>query len=231
MTMPCRASISRLSWLWLASRLVTLLPLFLTACASYYGRPFLDERDAASLVDHREVEGLHVAVIDLSSARRSAKHFDRELASYGFVPVMLLMELDASSNDAFNVRRRDVKLRLRDGTELVADDPLDVVETVSFSHLRSVFSYFMILPGFFVASSVNEANEELEEDYVKKALQSVRISPNLRAYKGVVFFRLPEEHWDDFTMEDAFIDMTVYREGQEGNILGKPLEFPVHFAR
>ena len=205
--------------------------LLLTGCVSYSARPFVDQRSAASLVNHRLADGLHVAVVNISTPRRSLKHFDRQLTSYGFIPIMLYLELDAGSRSAFNVRRENLRLVLRDGTRLHASDPLKVVESVSYSHLRSVLGFFMVLPGFFVASSVHKANEKLENDYLQKALASVRISQNLRSYKGVVFFHLPEKLWGNFSMEDAFVEMTVHREGQEDGVLGKPLEFPVHFSR
>lgn len=211
--------------------LVLLLVSFPTGCVSYSARPFLDQRTAASLLEHRVAEGLHVALVDISTPRRSLKHFDRKLTSYGFVPVMIYLELDVTSSDAFNVRREDIRLCLRDGTRLHAADPMDVVDSVSYSHLRSALGFFMVLPGFFVAKSVNRANEELENDYLQKALRSVRISQNLRSYKGVVFFQLPEELWGDFTMEDAFLEMTAHREGQERGAMGRPIQFPVHFSR
>lgn len=203
-----------------------------SGCASYNGMPFVDSGTASSVVEHREFDGLHVAVRDLSKPRLSEKHFDRDLGRFGVVPVVLMLELNPDCRDAFNIRRNEIQLVLRDGTRLTGVDPLDVVDEVAFTHWRSIFSYLLIVPGPFVTSSVNAANRELETDYLRKAVRSVRISPNMRTYRGVVFFLVPEEQRDRFTMEDSFVELTVYKEGNrgDGKGIGKRLDFPIHFS-
>ena len=210
--------------------LATVLLGTLSGCASYSGRPLLDSGAASSYLEHRERDGLHIAVLNLSEERSTVKHFDRDLPDFRFVPVQLLVELDSSSDAAFTLRREDLNLVLDDGTRLQAADALDVIESVSYSHWRSFFGFLLLLPGPFVASSVNGANEELENDYLAKALRNVRISPNMRTFQGAVFFELRDDMGDLAGMEDAFVEVSVYREGSGRGSLGERLEFPVHFS-
>lgn len=208
------------------------LAVQLPGCATYEAAGFVDEGGASTLVDHAEQEGLHVAVRNLAPERRSVTHFDRDLESAGFVPVMLLLETDVSSDDAFNLRRRDVTLVLRDGTRLAPVDYTEVLDSVAYSHWRTCFGFLLIIPGFVIWPSVDEANRQMELDYESKALRSVRISPNRRSYRGVVFFAVGEEIEEGFTLEDAFVEVVAYREGDrdgDGSI-GKRLEFAAHFS-
>jgi len=209
-----------------------LLPVLITApgCASYSARALDTRQAASSIVEQKEAEGLYVAVKNLSQPRESLRYFDRDLRAYGIVPVLLLLELDRESQGVFDVRREDIFLCLRDGTRLETMDPGDVAEEVQFSHIRSVFGFFLIFPGFFVASSVSGANEEIEADYQQKSVKSIRINPNMRSFHSAIFFRVPAEQESTFTMEDAFVEAKVYKQGQ-GSSPGKCLEFPVHFGR
>jgi hypothetical protein len=212
-------------------RSCTVLAALLAAgCVSYSARPFDSRREASAIIEQREADGLYVAVEDLSTPRSSLQYFDRDLASHGYAPVLLLLELDRSSENVFDVRRDEITLCLQDGTRLRAVDPLDVADDVSFSHARSVFGFLLIFPGFFVASSVNRANEQMVTDYQLKSVKSVRINPNMRSFRSVLFFQIPEEVADRFTMEDAFIEVKVFKQGQGGS-LGRAIEFPVHFGK
>ena len=85
-----------------------------------------------------------------------------------------------------------------------------------------------LLPGPFVASSVTHANQELEGDYQDKCLDSVRINSQLRSHQGVVFFKIPEKLRGSFDMEDAFLEVKIYKQGK-GDQLGKVFDLPVHF--
>jgi len=210
--------------------LLVLFPI-LPGCASYHAMPFVGQGSASTIVEHRNREGLHVAVRNLTKTRVAIKHFGRDLMQYGYVPVMLLVELDATSDSAFNVRRDEIRLVLRDGTRLKTSNPETVAEEVAYSHWRSFFGFLLLLPGPFVSSSVNSANQDLEEDYTKKSLRSVRISPNMRSFEGAVFFALADDVIEDFTMEDAFLEFVAYKEASRstGSDLGKRLDFPVHF--
>lgn len=216
---------------WSLQRLLVLALGVISAsgCASYSARPLDSRQDAASVIEQREVEGLFLAVKDLSNPRDSFKYFDRDLRAHGFLPVLLLLELDRQAQDIFDLRREEVILCLRDGTRLQSVDPDEVADAVEFTHLRSVLGFFLILPGFFVASSVNDANDEIEADYQQKSIKSIRMNPNLRSFRAVVFFKIPPEIQDDLTMDEAFIEARVHRQGQGGRP-GKSLEFPVHFS-
>jgi len=207
-----------------------ILALCAAGCVSYSARPFDSRQEASSIVEQREADGLHVAVEDLSSPRSSLQYFDRDLARNGYAPVLLFLELDRLSENVFDVRRDEVHLCLRDGTRLDAVDPLEVADDVAFSHVRSVLGFFLVFPGFFVASSVNRANEEMETDYQLKSVKSVRINPNMRSFRSVLFFRIPNEIANRFTMEDAFLEVKVFKQGQ-GGTLGRAIEFPVHFGK
>lgn len=203
----------------------------ITGCVTYNGMPIIDRGTASTIVEHRHREGLHVAVRDLSRARVSRSHFDRNLRSYGFVPVMVLIEVDSQSNHAFILRRDEVVLVLRDGTRLNTVHPMDVIDAVSYSHWRSALSFLLIFPGPYVSSSVKAANRNLETDYLQKSLSNVRVSPSMRSHQGVVFFSVPADRWNRFTMEDSFVELVVYKEGSKNKSteMGKRLEFPVHF--
>ncbi len=204
--------------------------ILVAGCASYDARPFVDSGAASSYLQHHEREGLHIAVLDLSGERNAVKHFDCELPEYRYIPVQVLVELDASSQASFDLRREELSLVIGDGTRLGAADPFEVIETVSFSHWRTFWSFLLLLPGPFVASSVNGANEELESDYLAKSLRSVRVSPNMRSYRGVVFFELPPKWEGNLTMADAFVEVEVSKQGSGEGDLGQRLEFPVHFS-
>jgi hypothetical protein len=201
-------------------------------CASYEAMPLVDQRSASTLIDHKELDGLHVAIRSLADERSTRKHFGRDLADFGYLPMLVLFELDADSRGAYTVRREDLFLVLRDGTRLASVAPESVIEDVGFSHWRSFFAYLFILPGPFVGTSVSNSNAELEADYLAKSLQSVRMSPNLTSYKGVVFFRLDDDASDDWTLDDAFVETSVYREAGKGNTsgIGKRLDFAVHLT-
>lgn len=218
---------------WRPDRVFPLvLPLLLTSagCASYSAKPLDARQEASAIVEQKEAEGLYVAARDLSAPRDSLQFFDRELLVYSYVPVMVLLELDRASEGIFDVRREDIVLCLRDGNRLRTTDPLEVAGAVSFSHARTVFGFVpLIIPGFFVASSVNSANEAIEIDYQLKALKSVRINPNMRSFQSVVFFRIPAAVEGRFTMDDAFIEVKVHKRGNAGAV-GKVIEFPVHFG-
>src|SRR5690606_38616988 len=112
-----------------------------SGCASYDAMPFVDQRSASTLVDHREIDGLHVAVRELSRDRLSEKHFGRELVADGFLPVVVLLEIDAQTNGAYTLRNEDVHLVLPNGERLSPADPSVVASQVSFSHWRSFFAY------------------------------------------------------------------------------------------
>lgn len=202
-------------------------------CASYHGMALHDRGSAATIIEHSERDGLHVAVRDLSSKRACERHFGAPLTEYGYVPVQMLFELDAGTDAAYDVRREDLRLVLRDGTRLESSPVQEVVEAASFSHWRSFFGYLLLLPGPFVSTSVSAANRQIDEDYTGKALRSVRLSPNLRSYEGVVFFRVPEDPGEGPTLEDAFVEVVAHKEGEDGEDgrLGRRLDFPVHFAR
>jgi hypothetical protein len=206
------------------------LLLTLTGCASYSAKPLETRQEASSIIEQREAEGLFVAVKDVSNPRDSLQYFDRDLLEYGYVPVLLLLELDRNSQCVFDVRREDIQLCLRDGRRLTSVDPHAVAEKVSFSHFRSAMGFLLIFPGFFLASSVNNANEELEIDYQLKTMKSIRINPNMRSFRAVMFFQVPRDHQETFTMEDAFVEIKIFKQGQ-GGAMGKCLEFPVHFGK
>ena len=182
------------------------------------------------MVEQREEEGLFVAVKDLSTPRDSLRLFDRDLVEYGFVPVLVLLELDRNSQAVCDVQREEMKLCLRDGQRLATVRPEAVAAEASFSHLRSLLGFLFIFPGFFVTSSVNRANEAMVDDYVTKAMENVRVNPNARSASGVVYFAIPPDRRDQFTLEDAFVEMKVHLQGRSGAV-GKALEFPVHFGR
>lgn len=199
-------------------------------CASYSAKPLDSHQGASSIIEQREADGLYVALKDLTPPRISLQYFDRDLVEYGYAPALLLLELDQHSEKVFDVRREDIQLCLQDGRRLASADPLEVAEEVSFSHLRSAMGFFLILPGFFLASSVNEANTLLQLDYHAKAPSSVRINPNRSSFRAVIFFKIPLELRDSFTMDDAFVELKIYKQGQK-NTMGQTLEFPVHFTR
>lgn len=201
-----------------------------SGCASYAAKPLDVHQEASSIVEQREADGLYVAVKDLSSPRDSLQYFDRDLRAHGYVPVLLLLELDHNSQNVFDVRREDIQLCLRDGRRLQSTDPTKVAETVEFTHFRSVLGFFFLIPGFFVAASVNNANDQIEVDYQQKAIKSIRINPNMRSFRAVVFFKVPQDAEESFTMEDAFVETKLYKQGQGGS-LGQCLEFPVHFGK
>lgn len=204
-----------------------------TGCASYRANDLVVDRQASSMIQHHREEGLYVAAVCLADERSSRRHFGRHLVEQGYVPILVLLELDADSKQSFQIQKRELRLCLSDGRRLLPTDYEQVVDDVSFSHWRSFFGFVpWILPGFFVASSVNSANQDLEQDYEEKALRSVRVSPNLRAYHGVLFFRIPPEIRRDITLDDAFVEVSLFREGsgETGEHLGQRLEFPVHFS-
>jgi hypothetical protein len=206
-----------------------VLSILIPGCAHYKARPLDSGQSASSVIDQREAEGLYFAVKDISQSVNSARYFDRDLVEAGYVPVLVLAELDRDSNAVFDLRREDLQLCLQDGTRLLTADPARVSEDVAFSHVRSTLGFLLILPGFFLASSVSHANEELENDYRSKALESLRINPNARSFQGVVFFSLPEERRATFSMEEAFVEARLYMGGAADSV-GKALEFPVHFG-
>jgi hypothetical protein len=205
------------------------LAITISGCASYQARPLDTRQSASAVIEQHHVDGLYVAVKDISKARDSLQVFDRDMLDAGYVPVLVLLELDRASNAVYDVRREDIQLCLRDGMRLACADTTDVVDRVAFTHLRSVFGFLLVFPGFFIAPSVSSANEELEADYRAKSMVNVRINPNLRSLQAVVFFPVPEEA-EEFTLEDAFVEFKVYRQAEAGG-MGKWIEFPVQFSK
>ena len=214
-----------------AQRVLLLSLIFPCApgCASYSAKPIEGRQEASSFLEQREAEGLYVAVRDLSPTRSSLQYFDRDLKDYGYIPILLLLELDRSSEGVFDIRREDLQLCLRDGRRLRSVDPAEVSQDASFSHVRSALGFLLLFPGFFLASSVNRANDQMEIDYHSKALRSIRVNPNMRSFRAVVFFNIPPDMEGPPTMEDAFVEAKIYKQGQ-GGAMGKCIEFPVHFG-
>lgn len=204
------------------------LALVLASCASYGGHALDLETGAAGFVRQRGLEELHVAIKDLSSPRDSVKYFDRELVDYGYVPVLVALQLDQSSDATFDLSRQDMRLVLSSGRRLESVAPEEIASEVAFSHWRTAFGYLFLLPGPFVASSVSHANQELEGDYRDKSLDSLRINSERRSQQGITFFRIPEELRDSFNMEDAFVEVKIYKQGR-GDQLGRVFDLPVHF--
>lgn len=207
---------------------IVLVTASVAGCAHYHARPFEVKQNAAARPQQRSESGLYVAVDQLTDPIESQKYFDRDLVSEGYVPVLVLLELQRDATSAFELRREDLLLCLRDGERLEPVDPLEVVDDVRFSHVRSFVGFLFVLPGFFVASSVSNANVEMASDYERKALETIRINRNSPVFVGVVFFRIPENEKENFTMRDAFVEAKLRRSGGPKSV-GDVIEFPVHF--
>lgn len=209
---------------------ITSLAILGPGCA-YYGGVGLDQYESPpGITQQRLVDGLYVAVHDLSPGRASERFFDREIVDYGFVPVMLSLDLHDSSIALFDVNRHDLRLVLGNAERLEAVAPETLAQDVAFSYWRSTFGFLFILPGFFVASSVTNANEDLLHDYKHKSFNTIQLGPRWRSFRGVVFFSIHEELRDTFAMEDAFVEVKIYKRQSEQDI-GKIIEIPVHFHR
>ena len=212
-----------------ARTLVVFLTMLCTSCAHYGGRVLELRRGASGFFRQRAAEELLVAVNDLSSSLDSLKFFDRELVKYGYVPVQVMLELDQGTSATFDLSRHDMRLVLNNGQRLESADPEEIASKVAFSYWRSAFGFpFLIFPGAVVISSVKRANEELQHDYAEKSLDNVRINPNVRSHQGVVFFKIPKDLLDSFDMEDAFVEVKIYKQGN-GEQLGNVFDLPVHF--
>ena len=205
-----------------------LLASLLGGCAHYGGKALDLQTGTAGFVRQRGIEELLVAVKDLSSPRDSEKYFDRELVEYGYVPVLVALQLDQDADATFDMSREDMRLVLQNGERLESAEPDEIASDVAFSHWRTALGYLFLLPGPFVGSSVSHANQELEGDYQDKCLDSIRINSQLRAHQGVVFFKIREDLRDSFDMEDAFVEVKIYKQG-EGNQFGQVFDLPVHF--
>lgn len=200
----------------------------LAGCAHYGGKALDLETGTAGFVRQRGLGELNVAVRDLSSRRDSVKYFDRELVEYGYVPVLVALQLEPGADAIFDMSREDMRLVLRSGQRLESVAPDGIASEVAFSHWRTAFGFLFLLPGPFVASSVSHANQELEGDYQDKCLDSIRINSQRRSHQGVVFFKVPEELRGSFDMEDAFVEVKIYKRGR-GSELGEVFDLPVHF--
>ncbi len=201
-----------------------------SGCAHYSATALDSQRAASAMAQQREAGGLYVAAEDLTTARDSVQYFARDLVAHGYAPILMLLETSQDSRDTFDINRHDMRLVLRDGTRLETAAPEEISEEVRFSHWRSAAGFFfMILPGFFVASSVNDANEALRYDYKDKGFEAIRMSPNVTSHRGAIFFRIPEERVDGFTTEDAFIEVRVYKRDSTGS-LDRVFDLPVHFG-
>ncbi len=205
-----------------------LMLLVLTSCAHYDGKALELVTGTAGFVRQRNLDELNIAIKDLSSPRDSVKYFDRELIAYGYLPVLVALQLDGSSDATFDMSRQDLRLVLKNGQRLESAEPDETASDVAFSHWRTAVGFLFLLPGPFVASSVTHANQELEGDYQDKCLDSIRINAQLRFHQGVVFFKIPEKLRGSFDMEDAFLEVKIYKQGK-GDQLGKVFDLPVHF--
>ncbi len=218
---PTRGSVAR------SSRFGLML-LLLTSCAHYDGKALELVTGTAGFVRQRNLDELNIAIKDLSSPRDSVKYFDRELIAYGYLPVLIALQLDGSSDATFDMSRQDLRLVLQNGQRLESAEPDETASDVAFSHWRTAFGFLFLLPGPFVASSVGHANQELKGDYQDKCLDSIRINAQLRFHQGVVFFKIPEKLRGSFDMEDAFLEVKIYKQGK-GDQLGRVFDLPVHF--
>ncbi len=210
------------------TRCFVVSALVVTAgCAHYAARGLDDLQGAGASVQQREADGLYIAVEDLTNPRESVKYFDRSLVDHGFAPVIVLLEMDVNSKARFDVNKDDMRLVLNTGERLEPVEPDAVAETVAYSYWRSTFGFLFLVPGFFVVSSVSDANAELLDDYQSKAFKNVRIHPNFRSLSGVVFFKLPPES-APLDMRDSFVEVKVYKHGEDG-ALGDVFDLAVHF--
>lgn len=203
-----------------------LIPI--SGCISYRAIPIDRGLKATAVALHRELDGLHVAVKDVTGPRDSTPLFGQDLVASGIAPVLLLVELDPRSKSSFSLRRDDARLCLRSGEHLKPLDPQEAATRVRYSHLRSVVGFLFLVPGFFIASSVNGANEQLRIDYGEKSASDLRVHESSSTVTTVLFFDIPAEDRAAFSMDEAFVELRAFRH-DEGS-LGRPMAFPVHFS-
>ena len=199
----------------------------LVSCAHYGAQPLPERPGPSAVAGQRTTDDLYVTAYHVAERAAALESFDRDLVAHGVCPVVVHIELNESATASFDIAATDVQLVLSSGVTLDPVDAETVASAAAYSHWRSAFGFLFLLPGFFVASSVNSANELMASDYEEKSLHRVRIGPRNPRHQGVIFFAIPDTVASDFAVEDAFLEFKVYR--QDAGRLDGVIDIPVHF--
>jgi hypothetical protein len=163
--------------------------LALAGCASINLHD-IKESSASQRPLREEKAGLVVSCQLITAPEEVAFFFGDDLTAGDLLPVVVYLE--NKGQDAFTLTPGRAQLVFEDGSTLVHVPWRTVAEGISFSYWRALPGYFFVLiPGFVIASSVTSTNERINDHYQRLALEEVALPPNAKT-QGVLFFAPPE---------------------------------------
>ena len=163
----------------------------LNGCASVSFDEFKDVK-ASRWPEREEAGGLIVSCRPVTAPEEVEFFFSSNLIEYNILPVAVYLENRGS--DTITFKPEEIVLTHEDGSTLKPLPWRTVHERVAFSYTRAVPGFFFcIIPGFMIAHSVSVANERLQHNYHRKALEEFSLPPGDHV-QGVVFLCSPEEH-------------------------------------
>ena len=192
--------------------LLCLAYLF-SGCASYIALPQDTTRAAHNRIKKQVKEGLIVAAEDYSEYRRARRYFYRDMVDLGYIPIYVC--IGNQSESEFTVRNEKITLRFEDGTEAKAADFKEVIDRAQLSGGTAFFGFLLgIAPGFFMLSSINNANDALDQDYSKKAFRDSHIRRGDNLF-GFLFFKAPARK-RIASLKDATLEVNADKKAEPG---------------
>lgn len=149
----------------------------------------LKESGASQRPLREEKAGLILSCQLITAPEEVAFFFGSDLIGQKILPVVVYLE--NKGKDTFTLVPERTEVTFEDGSMLVHMPWRAVPERLYFSYWRAVPGFFFVLvPGFIIASSVTSTNERISDHYHRLAIEETALPPNAKA-QGVLFFAPP----------------------------------------
>lgn len=147
-------------------------------------------------------DGLVVFCKPMTNPEHVVSFFGDDLLGYNFLPIRIFLENHTNKdNTEFTFIPSKTELTFEDGRRYTAVSSDKIFEEISFSYWRAVPYYFLaVIPGFFVAGSVTEANDDLQDSFREKSLGNITLIPGA-SENGKTIFLWPGEE-EDLNLHD-----------------------------
>ncbi|CCB88132.1 hypothetical protein [Simkania negevensis] len=200
-----RKTLTRSAWLM-------MLPIFLTSCASYKARPL----DTLSFNLEAPLDNVYTSCKAFSK-EDSNRYLGKNVLSHGYQPVQISIRND--SNDPFYLPVNGISLPIVDPEIIVKElEYSTAARTVAMTGAGFVGANLIAIPSMLllgplgvlvplatlVAAPVvtgvksSQANQQMEQDYNKKGVKDVYISPHTTI--NMLLFVSEDQYHPNFTI-------------------------------
>ncbi len=167
-----------------------LVILSLVGCASYIALPKDTTRLAHNRIKKQEKSGLILAAEDYSESSKCYRYFYRNLLDMGYLPVYVCV--GNQSDYEFTIRNENIIYRFEDGTQAQAVSFKEIIDASQSSPAASILLFpFGIIPTFLSWNSIENANDQLDQDYSQKAFRDCHVLKGDNLF-GFMFFKVPD---------------------------------------